>query len=490
MVCALSRLKFLRAFPPRLAPPSLVTRARLVTPASKNHVCQDCSLFVEYPVNSTLLSWHVQEPSRSGLKEAHTRGSRIQGDHSASEFTSSSSSSVRTSSRVKMPLITNDHIHPDYSNTRAQVARHLADSPIREDVELNASSRQHTKLLQLPRELLIKIISELVCRHLCALRLTNRQLHNLIHENESTIIRKYLGRELRTASQIFAPVEPLNLSYRFEVMRRLHQVGDLSLVLANRCCSKLIARRPLDDEEAWRRRKTTKLHEVLLMSTFALYEFLARFREIVLRSLHEFDGCSTAEFARLGFVLGLDQQQIFESFPKHYLMHTLHAWRILKGVAASLGVPFGCKSAEYPYTTAKVMLVLGGLDRFTALMNKPSVKERIQDLDAFNAEIWKGQRWKPRVSLDGPPLGSIYHLDAPPKRVSSTDFPKNVSPTAPVTFINRQQICEPSVTAVILRSFGTLDSMLPVDQYICKAIKEEGDPSYHLLSWSMPDNPA
>ncbi len=172
------------------------------------------------------------------------------------------------------------------------------------------------------------------------------------------------------------------------------------------------------------------------------------------------------------------------------LIHITQAWRILEGVANAKGVPLELESTKYPFTTVKVMLVLGGLDRFTALLGKMSLEDRIDDLDAFNAEIWQGQTLRPYVNLEGTLLSSIHHFAAPPKRVSSTDFPTNMSPAAPITFINHQYICEHSAMAVILRSAGTLDDVLPVDQYLCDAVEEKGDPSFRLLSWNTPDNPA
>ncbi len=134
-------------------------------------------------------------------------------------------------------------------------------------------------------------------------------------------------------------------------------------------------------------------------------------------------------------------------------------------------------------------LILGGLDRFTALISKASHKERIQDLDAFGAELWHGEVWKSYVSPSEPPLSSIHHLAARQKRVSSVDFPKNMRQGAILTFISRQNICESSLKAVILRVQGTLDNILPVERYICEAVKEEGDSFRLLPSWNAVDNP-
>lgn len=322
------------------------------------------------------------------------------------------------------------------------------------------------------------------------MRLANHQVHNLIHENESIIVRKYLCHELEPLQRFFQPSGSLNLNFRIELRYRLRESRRLSSLLAHRCCAKLEPRLPDDEQGAWRKRKTKKLRDKLMMSVFALYEFLNRLRQVIIQSLHEFEGCSTADFARLGFVLGLDQQRIFESFPRKSLAHLSHAWQIIEGVANSKGVPLSLKSTKLPYTTVKMVLVLGGLDRFTELMSKATLKERIQDLDSFNAEIWQGRVWKPHQSLGGPALTSIHHLHPPPERASSANFPKSMSPTAPTTFINRQHICEPSLAAVILRLTGTLNGILPVDGYICDAVKEKGDPSYHLLCWNTPDNPA
>jgi hypothetical protein len=322
------------------------------------------------------------------------------------------------------------------------------------------------------------------------MRLVNHELHNLIHENEGTIVRNYLSQELEALQQFFRPAESLNLNYRIDLRYRLRESRRLASVLAGRCCSKLKPRQMSDDEEEWRKRKAKKLRNKLLMGLFALYEFLDRFRQVVLRSLYEFESCSTADFARLGFVLGLDQQRIFESFPVDSLNHITQVWRILEGVSMSKNIPLSCKSTKYPYSTVKAVLVLGGLDRFGELISKPTLKERFQDLDAFNEELWHGQTWKPQKISEGPLLNSIHHLAPPPKRVSSADFPTGTPPTAPMTFINRQHICEPSLTAVILRASRTLDNIPGVDRYIAEALREEGDPSYVLLPWSQPDNPA
>jgi hypothetical protein len=321
---------------------------------------------------------------------------------------------------------------------------------------------------------------------LYAVRLTNRAFHNLIHENESTIVRKYLSQELESLQEYFKPAGAPSLNYRIELRYRLRNCRRLSSLLAGRCCVKLKTRPQLDDHDSWRRRKSKKLEDKLMMSMFALYEFLARFRQVVIRSLHEFEGCSTTDFARLGFVLGLDQQRIFECFPSNSLVGISQAWRILEGIATRKGVPFSCASTKYPYTTVKALLVLGGLDRFLALISKTNLEEHMQDLDNFNAEIWQDRTWKPRGSLVGSPLSSIHHLAAPPKCVSAADFPTNMSPTAPITFINCQHVCEPSLTAVTLRLARNLDSVMPVDHYICDAVKEEGDPSYRLLPWNLP----
>ena len=354
---------------------------------------------------------------------------------------------------------------------------------------LTISRPHHKSLLQLPRELIIDIISELNCRDLYSMRLVNHEIHNLVHENESTIVRKYLSEELESLQKFFKPPGSLNLNYRIDLRYRLRESRQLASVVADRCCAKLKPQQPFDNEE-WRKKKAKILRDKLLMGLFALYEYLDRYREVVLRSMHDFEACSTADFASLGFVLGLDQQRIFETFPAESFLHITQAWRILEGVAHSRNIPLSCKSTKYPYSTIKAVLVLGGLDRFGELISKPTLKERFQDLDAFNEEIWNGQKWKLYKSFEGPILSSVHHLAPPPKRVSSADFPKGTPPTAPMTFINRQHICEPSLAAVILRYSRTLDDVPSVDQYICEAVKEEGDPGYVLLPWNQPDNPS
>lgn len=302
-------------------------------------------------------------------------------------------------------------------------------------------------------------------------------------------MRNHLADERKVVPRYFEPAGPLSLDYEIELRYRLRQCRRLSAFLATHCCAKLTPLPVLHDDQVWRKRKTRLLKEHLTINLFALYEFLARFREVVLRSLHEFEGCSSADFARLGFVLGLDQQGIFDSFPAKSLMPILYAWRMLEGIANSKGVSLNCKATRYPFTTVKVVLVLGGLDRFIAMISKGSMKERLQDLDAYNAEIWQNQTWKVHIKLLGPPLASIRHLAPPPKRISSRDFPQSMSPTAAITFINRQCICEPSLTAVILRLFGTIEDILPVERYVRDVIKEEGD-SFHLLpTWNMPESP-
>ena len=363
-------------------------------------------------------------------------------------------------------------------------------SAFKDTSELTLSSPHQARLLQLPQELLVNIISHLGWRDICRLRLINRQLHNLIHDTESTIVRKHLSETAGVLLESFKPAGSLlSLDYQIELRYRLRECRRLASLLATRCCAKLEPQSPLDEEKAWRTRKMNKLRDDLMTGLFALYEFLCRFQEVVLRSLHEFEEYSTVDVVRLGSILSLDQQRIIENLPQGSLVRIIQAWRILKGVANSRGVPFNQKSTKYPYTTVKVVLVLGGLDRFRSLINKTSLEERIQDLESFNAEIWHGLTWKPVVLLEGAPLSSIHHLAAPPKRVSSADFPKSMSPIATVTFISRQHVCEPSVAAVVLRLSGTLDNVLPVKQYICEVITEKGD-SFSLLSWNTPDDGA
>lgn len=354
---------------------------------------------------------------------------------------------------------------------------------------LTMISRHQPRLLQLPRELLVDIISALNFRDVYTLRLVNRELHNLIHENESAIVRQYLAGELEPLQEFFRPSGPLSLSYLGELLYRARESSHLSLLLADRCCEKLESRLALDNKEVWREGKRKKLKDKLMMSLFALHEFLVRFRNVVLRSLQEFEGWLTADSAAFRDILGLDQQRILETFPAESLVHIEAAWLILAGVAHSKGIPLGCKSTKYPYTTVRVLLVIGGLDRFTALMNKPNPKERTDDLDAFNAELWQGQMWKPHPSPDGPLLNSVHHLTSPPRPVSSGDFPRTLSPTASIRFINSQHICDISLVAVILRTAGNLDGISHVEQYICDAVKEEGDAPYILPSWRAPDNP-
>lgn len=342
-------------------------------------------------------------------------------------------------------------------------------------------------LLQLPREILIQIFSQLSSHDLCSLRLTNHELHNLVHEEESTIVRKMLGPELEALKMSYNYDMPLSLDYSIRLTKRLEDCVGISNVLARQCCIKLRACQPFDEEDRWRKRKIHQLERKLMVGVLALYEFLERFRRDVVRSLHEFEDCSTADFARLGFVLGLDQQNILETFPEATLIHILQTWRILKGVIKSKGIPLICQATKYPYTTVRALLILGGLDRLRPLISKPTFEDRIRDLDAFNAEVWRGQIWKHHKSLNGPPLSSIYHLKAPETRVTSEDFPSNMAPTAAITFINRQQVCESSLQAVILRCDGSLDRVNTADDYILRLISEKGDPSHFLLPWSVPD---
>ncbi len=285
------------------------------------------------------------------------------------------------------------------------------------------------------------------------------------------------------------PTESLSLDNWTELRYRIRTCRQLASVLATQCCANLKPQSSLDDQEAWCMRKTKKLKFLLMSSFLAFYEYLVLLRQVVLRTLHEFEEYVVADFTRLGFILDLDEQRILENFPTDTLIHITQAWRILQGVSRAKNVSLELSSAKYPYTTVKMALVLGGLDRFTALISKANYKERIQDLDAFGAELWHGEIWKSYVSLNETPLSSIHHLATRQKRVSSVDFPKNMRQRAILTFITRQNICECSLKAVILRVQGTLDNILLVERYICEAVKEEGDSFRLLSSWNEVDNP-
>lgn len=357
------------------------------------------------------------------------------------------------------------------------------------DLYSPAASRHDVKLLQLPQELLLAIVSHVEHRDVYTLRAINRKLHNLIHENESAIVRQHLLEAESQPSTYFMPTGSLNLDWWTERRYRIHTCSQLASVLSTQCCANLKPHSRLDDQDAWRSRKTNKLKTRLMSSFLTFYEYLVRLRQIVLRTLHEFEEDLIADFTRLGFILDLDEQRILESFPTDSLVHIAHAWRILQGVSRAKHVPLELSSTEFPYTTVKVALILGGLDRFTALISKPSQKERSQDLDAFGAELWHGEIWKPYMSLSEPPLSSIHHLATRPERVSSVDFPKEMRQGAILAFISHQSICESSLKAVILRRQGTLDNILPVDRYICETVREEGDSFCLLSSWNALDNP-
>jgi hypothetical protein len=345
-------------------------------------------------------------------------------------------------------------------------------------------------MLQLPRELIIQIISLLHYRDLYSLRLANHEIHNLIHENESTIVRKYLSNKLEALQKIFKPPGSLTLSYRMEMRYRLRICRHLSSLLATRCCAKLDPTPRIDDLHTWRKGKAKKLADKLTISLFILYEYLNRFREVVIRSLHEFEECSVKDLSSLGFVLGFDQQKILESFPKESLIPVLQTWRILEGITTSRGLTSNTKSFRYPYITLKTLFMLGGLDRFAALIHRPTLPERMQELDAFSAELWQDKVWKPYATFAGPPLRTIHHLAAPPRRVSSADIPQTMGPTPLTIFITGQYLCERSLQAVILRAKGNLDGVLPLQQYMCDAVKEDGDSSYNFSHWNRPDTSA
>ena len=387
-----------------------------------------------------------------------------------------------------MPLLPDDLPCDETPEFQASAARYVA-LPPRYMSQLTLSSRQNIKLLQLPQELLLTIISHVKCRDVFTLRTINRQLHNLIHENESTIVRRHLLEGEAHPPTYFMLAGSLSLDLLTDLRYRVRTCRQLASILATQCCANLRPQSQLDDREAWRMRKTEKLKTLLKSSFLALYEYFIRLREIVLRTLHEFEEYLIADFNRLGSILDLDQQRILETFPTDSLMHIAQAWRILERVSRAKNVPPEVSSAKFPYTTVKVALILGGLDRFTSLISKGSKKERIQDLDTFGAELWHGEPWRPYVSPSGPPLGSIHHLATPQKRVSFMDFPKNMGQGPVLTFISRQNICESSLKAVILRLQGTLDNILPVDSYICDAVREEGDSFRLLSSWNALDDP-
>jgi hypothetical protein len=229
------------------------------------------------------------------------------------------------------------------------------------------------------------------------------------------------------------------------------------------------------------------LADKLTIGLFALHEFFVRFQKIVVRSTHDFDGYTYTEYARLGSILGIDQQRIFESFPADSLVDILQAWRILEGVLYAKGVSLSLKSKKYPYITIQAMLVLGGLDRLGALLDKPTLEQRVEELDSFSLEIWFGRTWRAPEALPTPPLPSIHHLTPPGKRISSADFPTGSSPTPILKFINCQDSCKVGLVAVILRTARTLDNLVLVDRYIRESVKEEGDPRFVLLRWNLPD---
>ncbi len=167
------------------------------------------------------------------------------------------------------------------------------------------------------------------------MRAINRQLHNLIHENESTIVRQHLLSGEAQLPTCFISAESLSLDYWTEIRYRVRTCRQLASVLATQCCANLKPQSRLDDQEAWCIRKTKKLESLLMSSLHAFYIYLALLRQIVLRTLHEFEEYVIADFTRLGFILDLDEQRILETFPTDTLIHIAQAWRILQGVSTA-----------------------------------------------------------------------------------------------------------------------------------------------------------
>lgn len=355
---------------------------------------------------------------------------------------------------------------------------------------LTVSSHSLSRL-QLPKELLIDIFSRLNFHDLLALRLISHSIHNLIHKNESTIVRQniHFEPELEVMQRFQKPAGPLTLDYRINLHHCHRACRQISTVLAGRCCEKLKTLRSSTDDASWRERKTKILADELMTGIFALHEFFAQLGQIVIRSLRELQGLSTTDVAQLGSILGVDQQRILETFPQKTLIRALQAWRILKGVAFSKGLPLNLRDTISSYMSVKMVLVLGGLDRFGELISETTPVGRKRNLHTFHAEIWDFQHWKLHQAQRAQSK-SINHLAGPPKRVSASDFASTTLRKTAVAFIDGQQICGASLEAVILRAEGTLSAILSSDQYIGETIREAGDPSFQLLRWYLPDNAA
>ena len=351
-------------------------------------------------------------------------------------------------------------------------------------------------LLDQPAEVVGEVLQWLGLRDLLNLRITNRRLHQLVHHHERSICGRFARRLQRQNKALQLPIKIHGLTndllFYIELQRRYSAIQELSALLSNHIIWRITIRHPAPekaDDQAWRERKISRLHQRLFPALFLFNNFLECLYSVYLEGEEAFADWDDDMLLGLHDVYDIDQQRIIEDFSpcnEDTIKNVTAASSILLGVAKSRKLSLASKSPKYPFASLKRILLSAGLMPIPRILN-PTNKDaegRTRLIEASET-IWQARRRKP-VEYMGPRLRSIHHLET--ERVQYFgDLRTNRCQKGRNWFVDRQDVWTKAAFAVFQR-LGSTGSFPPdTDAWIRHSIAEAYDPVYDLGDWKSPE---
>ena len=363
-----------------------------------------------------------------------------------------------------------------------------------------SSIRLRNLLLAMPNEIVVDVLSSLSPTDFSALRLTDHTFHNLIHKHERTLAQRYMQPYYSAVGGFPNLLGDIDFSHIFAFMRRLESVSCLADFLSAGISSKLEVPDPpvsVHWEHAgkliWRRRKSAMLQHRLKPLLFVLFEFFLRLRESIAEAATYLNELTREEYAEVGQVFELDQQNILETLPPDMLPDATQAWLILQAVCAAEKFPMSRHSRTFPFTSLRTMLAYGGLRHLTNLLaathpQPAREKNRETAFEEMNACLWRPNDLPAQRSFFvGDLLPTIQHIRRLPGLGNFASASARLRQDQ-ADLIERQEIWTDPAFAVMQRqgTLGPQESLTKTDQWIRLAIAEDSDPEFSLAGWRRP----
>lgn len=348
-------------------------------------------------------------------------------------------------------------------------------------------------LLQQPPEIIHHVLYWLEPGDLLSLRMTNKILHNLIHQSERAICLTLPARITRGHGCHVSLCPVPDLSSFFRMYRTFESVCKVATIVADRISGFMKSRAHSGDKQAlndWRQRKIQLLKPKLKRCLIILQHYLNFLARTIVRNDFFLQHLADDEYLALHNIYDLDMQDFMaremDWLSEADFTDVSAVYAILKAVCKGRNVPLTLKSLGFPFASMKQILIYRGLSPLGKLL-PPEVDLAQQNkiLRRLCEDIAHQNRTISNTLGYQKPLDSIYHLS--PKGERDTYFQRRGSKVRD-QFMTQQDIWDKAARAFMMRKLGRFPSVQSTTVWIQKTVVEQGEREADVVvgPWDMP----